>query len=68
MKYLSVKEFGERHGISPVWVRQLCREERIHPVQKVGGDRGFWAIEDRAVILKPPLRPNKKPTKRQIKC
>jgi hypothetical protein len=58
MKGYSTKTFGEKHGISGSRVRQLLRDGRIYPAQKVGKRTCY--IERNAVIIPPWERPNRK--------
>ncbi len=58
MKGYSTKTFGEKHGISDSRVRQLLRDERIYPAQKVG--ERTWYIWGNAVIIPAWERPNRK--------
>jgi hypothetical protein len=47
----STKTFSEKHCISASRVRQLLRDERIYPPQKVG--ERTWYIEGNTVIIPP---------------
>lgn len=50
MRYLTTKEFGEKHGITPGRVRQLLAQGRVYPSQKVGS---VWLLYGNSVIIAP---------------
>jgi hypothetical protein len=58
MKGYSTTTFAKKHGISGSRVRQLLREGRIYPAQKVG--ERTWYIWDNAVIIPPYDWPRRK--------
>jgi hypothetical protein len=58
MKLYDTKTFGEKHGISDSRVRQLLRDKRIFPAEKIGNVQ--WIIYPNAVIVPPYERPNRK--------
>lgn len=56
---ITVNQFSEKHGVSPMRVRQLIAEGRIAGAKKVARD---WMIPNRAVI-RPPANPRGRPPK-----
>jgi hypothetical protein len=54
----STKTFGAKHGISDARVRQLLRNGRIYPAEKIGDM--LWIIYPNAVIIPRWERPNRK--------
>lgn len=45
--------FAEKLGVGEIWVRELCRKNRVVPARRVGGR---WIIGKNAVVLMPPER------------
>ena len=58
MKLYDTTTFGAKHGISDSRVRQLLRDGRIYPAEKISSVK--WIIYPNAVIVGPWERPNRK--------
>jgi hypothetical protein len=59
-RYMTTREFGAKHNISDSRVRQLLRENRVFPAEKVSPR--LWLIYPNAVIVAPYHRPKWRPT------
>ena len=45
MGYLSIKQISEKWDLSPRWINDLCKENRIPGAMKIGS---YWAIPEDA--------------------
>lgn len=53
---LTVKDFAEKHGVTPSRIYHLLRDERITNVQKIGD---VYLMNGSSRILPAPIRPRK---------